>query len=91
MFWRAAACAEHGCAVAKNVHKRYLVHLAGYKSRRFDARAIRRRPTEGGSKRQTCVRGHHSGRRHDRLRDPRRVRRLRVGSGDGGVDRRRNM
>ena len=30
MFSNAAACAAHGCVAAKNVHKRYLVHVAGY-------------------------------------------------------------
>ena len=44
----------------------------GLQSRHSDARAVRRRHAEGGRQRQICVPVRHSGRRHDRLRDPRR-------------------
>ena len=30
MFLIVAACAARGCAVAQNVHKRYLIHVAGF-------------------------------------------------------------
>ncbi|HEY8125899.1 MAG TPA: transposase, partial [Methylocystis sp.] len=58
----------------ENVHKRYLVHVAGY-NLGILMRAVRRRHAEGGRQRQICVPVHHSGRRYDRLRDPPRVRR----------------
>jgi len=30
MSWSVAACAEHGLRGRENVHKRYLIHVAGY-------------------------------------------------------------
>ena len=70
----------------ENVHKRYLVHVAGY-----NLGVLMRALFGAGTPREAAnVRFAllfvYSGRRHDRIRDPRRVRR-----GDGGADRRRNM
>ena len=69
----------------ENIHKRYLVHVAGYNLGVL-MRAVRSRHAEGGRQRQICAHVRHSGRRHDRLRNHRRVRR-----GDGGAHCRRNM
>src|ERR1700730_5394978 len=50
----------------ENVHKRYLVHVAG-------ARAVRRRHSEGGCSRLERIRDRHSGRRGDRRGKHRRA------------------
>jgi transposase len=53
----------------------------GLQSRHSDARAVRRRHAEGDRQRQICVPVRCSGRRYDRLCDPRRLQRR-----DGRVD-----
>ena len=58
----------------------------GLQSRHFNARAVRSRHSKRGRQRQICAPVRHSGRRHDHLRNHRRIR-----CGDGGAHCRRNM
>ena len=70
----------------ENVHKRYLVHVAGYNLGILMRALFSAGTPREAARRQICVPVRHSDRRDDRLRDPRRLRR-----GDGGADRRCHM
>ena len=70
-------------SAAPALSRAFLLGLSPHSLRPMPA-PVRRRHAEGGRERrerQICVPVHHSGRRHDRLRDPGRVQRE-----DGGAD-----
>ena len=68
----------------ENVHKRYLVHFAGYNLGILMRALFGASTPREATNVRFCVPVPHSRRRYDRLRDPRRVRRR-----DGCADRRR--